>query len=246
MSILVTRPSPAGEALVKRLTALGKTAWHTPLIDFLPGNDLPLLPATLSTLSEGDWVIATSQHAIHYAQSTLQHARISWPEHIQYFAIGKSTALQLHAVSGQHIISPPLPETSESLLQLPQLQDVQGRQVLILRGNGGRRAIAETLSQRGAHVMLCECYQRHIINYNGPQQSAYWQKLSISTLVISSGEMLQLMYELIPQQDRETWLLQCHLVVVSERLAGLARILGWRNIKVAEGADNDALLRALQ
>ncbi|MEN1374970.1 uroporphyrinogen-III synthase, partial [Pseudomonas aeruginosa] len=42
------------------------------------------------------------------------------------------------------------------------------------------------------------------------------------------------------------WLLRCRLLVVSERLAKLARELGWQDIKVADNADNDALLRALQ
>lgn len=245
MSILVTRPSPAGETLVKCLTALGQVAWHAPLIDFLPGNDLAILPAKLRALNKGDSVFITSQQAIRYAQPRLQQAQMTWPEQLQYFAIGKNTASQLHVASGQHVAYPPPPETSESLLQLPQLQNMLGKQILILRGNGGRGLIAETLTQRGAQVVLCECYQRHIIEYNGAQQSAHWQKLSISTLVISSGEMLQQLYKLIPPSDREAWLLQCRLIVVSERLAGLARTLGWYNIKVSESADNDALLRAL-
>ncbi len=36
MSILVTRPSPAGEELVSRLRTLGQVAWHFPLIEFSP------------------------------------------------------------------------------------------------------------------------------------------------------------------------------------------------------------------
>ncbi|MFS6802720.1 uroporphyrinogen-III synthase, partial [Edwardsiella tarda] len=36
MSILVTRPSPAGEQLVERLRAAGMAAWHSPLIDYAP------------------------------------------------------------------------------------------------------------------------------------------------------------------------------------------------------------------
>ncbi len=35
MSILVTRPSPAGEELVSRLRTLGQVARHFPLIEFL-------------------------------------------------------------------------------------------------------------------------------------------------------------------------------------------------------------------
>jgi uroporphyrinogen-III synthase len=58
--------------------------------------------------------------------------------------------------------------------------------------------------------------------------------------------MLQQLYELVPEYYRNSWLLRCNLVVVSERLATLARQLGWSAIRVAENADNDALIRALQ
>lgn len=63
---------------------------------------------------------------------------------------------------------------------------------------------------------------------------------------MTSGEMLQQLYTLTPDWYRENWLLRCQLLVVSERLASLARALGWQNIRVAATADNDALLRALQ
>lgn len=43
MSILVTRPSPAGEELVSRLRTLGQVAWSFPLIEFAPGRELPTL-----------------------------------------------------------------------------------------------------------------------------------------------------------------------------------------------------------
>ena len=67
-----------------------------------------------------------------------------------------------------------------------------------------------------------------------------------AVLVITSGEMLQQLWTLIPQWYRERWLLSCRIFVVSERLAEQARELGWQDIQVADSADNDALLRALQ
>jgi len=73
-----------------------------------------------------------------------------------------------------------------------------------------------------------------------------WHTRGVSTLVVTSGEMLQQLFSLIPPWYRENWLLRCRLVVVSERLANLARELGWQEIQVADNADNDALLRALQ
>ncbi len=58
MSILVTRPSPAGEELVSRLRTLGQVAWHFPLIEFSPGRQLPQLADQLAALGESDLLFA--------------------------------------------------------------------------------------------------------------------------------------------------------------------------------------------
>ena len=54
MSILVTRPSPAGEELVSRLRTLGQVAWSFPLIEFSPGRELATVASRLSALTEND------------------------------------------------------------------------------------------------------------------------------------------------------------------------------------------------
>ncbi|GDE01088.1 uroporphyrinogen III synthase [Escherichia coli] len=132
------------------------------------------------------------------------------------------------------------------MLQLPELQNIAGKRALILRGNGGRELIGDSLTARGAEVTFCECYQRCAIHYDGAEEAMRWQSREVTTVVVTSGEMLQQLWSLIPQWYREHWLLRCRLLVVSERLAKLARELGWQDIKVADNADNDALLRALQ
>lgn len=155
-------------------------------------------------------------------------------------------ALALHTVSGYDIRYPLDREISEVLLQLPELQNIAGKRALILRGNGGRELLGETLAARGADVTFYECYQRSAKPYDGAQEAMRWQSRGVTTIVVTSGEMLQQLNALIPQWYRENWLLRCRLIVVSERLAHLARELGWQDIKVADNADNDALLRALQ
>ncbi|MBF3375322.1 uroporphyrinogen-III synthase, partial [Leptospira borgpetersenii serovar Arborea] len=72
MTILVTRPSPAGEELVSRLRALGQEAWTFPLIEFCPGRELPQLPALLDALAPHDLLFALSQHAVSFANAHLQ------------------------------------------------------------------------------------------------------------------------------------------------------------------------------
>jgi uroporphyrinogen-III synthase len=231
---------------VSRLRALGQVAWGFPLIEFSPGRELPLLAGQLSALQEGDLLFALSQHAVDFAHAQLRQEGQAWPDIPRYFAIGRTTALALHTVSGIDIRYPLDRETSEVLLQLPELQSVAGKRALILRGNGGRELLGETLQARGAEVRFCECYQRCTRHYDGAEEAMRWQQRGVTTLVITSGEMLQQLWSLIPQWYRENWLLRCRLLVVSERLANLARELGWQDIRIADNADNDALLRALQ
>ena len=242
----VTRPSPSGEQLVSRLRALGRVAYHAPLIDFAPGSDLPQLPQALQQLSAGDLVFVLSQHSVNYADSVIGRAGLSWPAHLTYYAIGRTTGLALHCVSSLPVEYPREREISETLLLLPALQKLAGKRALILRGNGGRELLGTTLSERGADVSYYECYQRSPVHYDGSEQSAHWQRAGVDTLVVTSGEMLQQLYTLVPDYYRSSWLLRCRPVVVSERPATLARDLGWRTIRVADNADNDALIRALQ
>ncbi|MBK0469314.1 uroporphyrinogen-III synthase [Klebsiella aerogenes] len=246
MSILVTRPLPQGEELVSRLRALGRVAWSFPLIEFTPGRELAALPSQLAALGADDLLFALSQHAVEFAHARLLQESQRWPSDPAYFSIGRTTALALHTVSGKNIRYPLDREISEVLLQLPELQNIAGKKALILRGNGGRELLGDTLRERGAEVTFCECYQRCAKYYDGAEEAMRWQSRGVTTLVVTSGEMLQQLWALIPQWYREQWLLHCSLVVVSERLALQARELGWQDIQVADNADNDALLRALQ
>lgn len=246
MTILVTRPSPLGEQLVGRLCTLGRVAYHAPLIHFTPGKDLATLPQALDQLNEGDLVFALSQHAVSYASTVINRCGLQWSARLAYYAIGRATALALHRISGLPVEYPRGREISENLLLMPMLQQLVGKQVLIMRGNGGRELLGNVLAERGATVNYYECYQRSPIHYDGREQSAYWQRVGIDTLVVTSGEMLQQLYTLVPDHYRASWLLRCHLIVVSERLATLAKKLGWNSIRVADNADNDALICALQ
>ncbi|BDH47640.1 uroporphyrinogen-III synthase [Salmonella enterica subsp. enterica serovar Choleraesuis] len=246
MNILVTRPSPAGEQLVSRLQRLGREAWSLPLIDFSPGRELPQLANKLAALRPGDIGLVLSQHAVEWAAATLGQQGNIWPSEVQWFAIGRTTALAFHQASGLAVNYPRDREISEVLLQLPELQNITGKRALILRGNGGRELIGDTLSARGAQVEFCECYQRTPCPYDGREEGFRWSRRGIDTLVVTSGEMLQQLYDLIPAPWREEWLLRCKLLVVSDRLARQGEALGWQDILIADNADNDALLRALR
>lgn len=148
MSILVTRPSPACGRISEPSAHTGQGGWSFPLIEFTHGRELPTLSRHLETLGDNDLLFALSQHAVSFAHAQLQQQGLNWPSLPHYFAIGRTTALALHTVSGHKIRYPQDREISEVLLQLPELQSIAGKRALILRGNGGRELIGQTLTSR--------------------------------------------------------------------------------------------------
>lgn len=244
MSILITRPDPAGKALTQRLIDAGKIAFQAPLIEIIAGRELSLLDAKLKSLRVGDCVFLLSKNAVSYANWQLNQLQQSWPDTLSYYGIGKSTAKDFQHLSSFPICYPEQGETSEDLLELPALHQVKNKRILLLRGNGGRDLLATTLRQRGAIVDTCECYQRLFIHYPPEAFALQWEKAQVDTLVVTSGEMLQQLFDLVAE-PKKAWLLNCHLLVVSERLATIAKTLGWETVTVAESANNDALFRAL-
>ncbi|URJ30519.1 uroporphyrinogen-III synthase [Candidatus Blochmannia vicinus (nom. nud.)] len=245
MSILITRPSPYGEKLVNKLLSIGKFAYHLPLICFSTGKTLSFLEQRLNLLSTGDLLCIVSQNAIKYAHSQLLSLGISWPTRLVYYSIGRATSIKMYKLSG---IAPKYPkdkETSENLLQLPELIYSYGKRVLILRGSNGRTVLDDTLQKRGALVLSCECYRRQLLQYNREEQSCRLLELNIKTVVVTSGEILKQLYYLIPKFYRTSWLIRCRLIVVSLRLAKLAKSLGWTDIIIACSANNDVLTHVL-
>ncbi|MCU6235428.1 uroporphyrinogen-III synthase, partial [Morganella morganii] len=81
-----------------------------------------------------------------------------------------------------------------------------------------------TLTARGAEVTFCECYQRCAIHYDGAEEAMRWQSREVTTVVVTSGEMLQQLWSLICQWYRERWLLRCRRVGGS---VGMANFAGW-------------------
>ena len=116
--------------------------------------------------------------------------------------------------------------------------------MLILRGNGGRELLREQATLRGATIDTVECYQRTPISYNNEEQTSICIRSGVQTLVVTSLEILQALIEFVPENE-QTWLKNCCLVTVSQRIADVAIQQGWHNVVVSAGADNQSLLNTL-
>ncbi|WP_428773583.1 uroporphyrinogen-III synthase [Vibrio sp.] len=241
MAVLVTRPEQQGQQLCQQLAGAGIETYHLPLIEFLPGQQLAALPGSIS---QYQIIIAVSQHAVDFAQQTLNEAGVPWPSHCVYLAVGQKTA-QILSKACQHTVHYPSISDSEHLLAMDVMQTVHNQQILILRGNGGRELIYDTLILRGAKVDYLEAYQRKNVAFDAHNLVPAWQAQGIDSLIITSSGQLTHFVSQIDVQDLP-WLLTLRLYVPSERIASDARQLGFCDVINTGSAANADIAAALQ
>jgi len=241
MAVLVTRPGQQGLSLCQQLSDVGVSSLHQPLIAIQPGRDLAGLE---QRLSEVDIVIAVSQHAVTASNNFLTQQNLTWLSHPIYLAVGQKTAHVLSKVSQQKVHYPEISD-SEHLLSLDVLQNVASKTILILRGNGGRELIFDTLISRGACVEYREVYKRENLAFRSDLLVPIWQDNEINQLVITSSGQLEYFISQFNQLER-SWLFTLHLYVPSERIAKQAREVGFKVVTNTFSASNQVLLAALR
>ncbi|OOH85582.1 uroporphyrinogen-III synthase [Pasteurellaceae bacterium 15-036681] len=246
MNVLVTRPDNRGQQLVDLLVEQGIFAINQPLFTIEAGSELTQLPSILSRLNKGDCVFAVSKNAVDFAAETLKQTGYVWRSDLQYFAVGQGTANYFSAQIEQAVRYPIQSENSEGLLALPEMQELSGKNVLILRANTGREYFGEQAQLRGATVQSIECYKRIAIQGELNEKISLAKRSGIDSIVITSGEILKALVDNTDENDR-TWLFECDLFVVGQRIARLATRLGWskQQIWVSDKADNNSLFEVL-
>lgn len=241
MAVLVTRPGQQGLSLCQQLSEVGVASHHHPLIAIQPGEQLTGLE---KRLAEVDIIIAVSQHAVTASNHFLSQLNRTWPSHPIYLAVGQKTAHVLSKVSQQKVHYPEISD-SEHLLKLDELHNVTNKKILILRGNGGRELIFDTLATRGASVEYREVYKRENLAFRSDLLVPIWQDENINQLVITSSGQLDYFISQFTKEHLD-WLFTLHLYVPSERIAQQAREVGFKVVTNTFSASNQVLLAALR
>ncbi|VEI44764.1 uroporphyrinogen-III synthase [Actinobacillus equuli] len=117
------------------------------------------------------------------------------------------------------------------MLLLDEMQDLSGKNLLILRAETGRDLLAEIAISRGAEVQYLECYRRKYVEENIAEKISLCKRVGVDTIVVTSGDILTTLYEQTAEEDR-VWLSECRLIVVSQRIAKMAYKLGWEQNNV--------------
>jgi len=241
ISVLVTRPQGLGENLVQAIESRGGEAVLMPAISIEPVQPDTSELADLSTLPAGGLVIFASRNAVAWGARYLPQPRP------RVAAIGPSTANALAELGLTPDIRP-AGFTTEDLLAQPELENLAGVRVFIIRGAGGRETLAEGLKARGARVRYLDVYRRvpaPIEPERRDEVLARWEAGGIHMVTATSGDVFRNLCQILGPAG-EALLRRTPLVTVSERVVQIAEQWGHDATRVlAEGPDDRSLAEAI-
>lgn len=247
--LLVTRPAGQGGQLLAGIRALGGEAHHIPFLDIQPVQDLAPLQAIAHRLGSYHACVFISANAVEAAWSTLvPSAENGWPESVVAAAVGPGTAKVLRARGVPSVILPSQQFDSEGLLAEATFAPsaCRGQSVALIRGEGGRDFLAQTLRARGARVDEAAVYRR-ALHLDALAALQAWVGQCVAgqgLLVISSSESLQRVIS-AASPGLSAALQAYPMLVPHERIAAAARQLGFQQIHVCAGGD-EGILNYLQ
>ena len=242
-AVLVTRPAGQADSLCHLVEAAGFRAVSRPMIEIeaLSG----LAPPQLQMVQDLDLyqhVIMISSNAVKHGMEYFSQYWPQLPVGIDWYAVGAATAARLSdfgivAQVPEHAMS------SDGLLALARLQQVDGERVLIVKGEAGRTLLYDTLCNRGARVDQLATYRRHCPRLAPGQFADLLSADTFAAVLITSGEGLDNMMSLLSPTERTAWH-DMPLVVPGSRVADLAGEMGFRVIFTARNATDEAIMEA--
>ena len=240
---LVTRPQHQNRQLNKMLLAAGFDVLNFPTIAIQYASPTPFLEQLAQTINHYDLVLFVSRNAVDGAFQYLDSGGIA--DTLQLGVIGKGTLQALREHGAKSNIIPAENYNSEGLLDSAALQQVQGKRVLIFRGQQGRNLLGDTLAARGATVTYCEAYRRVLPDYDEDTFHSLVDKGFPQLAIFTSAEGLQNCFQLLRADEAER-LRSIPWLLISERMRETARQLRHNaEIIIATSASDDGIVQAL-
>ncbi|BAW81186.1 uroporphyrinogen III synthase HEM4 [Candidatus Nitrosoglobus terrae] len=244
LRVLVTRPEKQAKKLCQLIEAEGGQALRFPTIEISDPEDFSTVDEIIRRLDGFHWAIFVSINAVEQGLQRIFSQR-DLPKNLNIAVIGQGTAQALAAFRLYPHLCPTSGYDSEALLAMEKWQHMEGEQVVIFRGNGGRELLAETLIQRGAQVRYAEVYRRCL-----PSPAAvadFHQNLldsPVDIAVTTSKTILENLCCLLDDSLLEK-LYVTPLVVIGTRQVQRAKELGFTQVWMAQEPTDTALVEAM-
>lgn len=197
--IVTTRPAAQAAVLGRELQALGAEVLNFPVIAIAPTDPAPLRALDLAGFELAFFVSANAVE-----QAFAIRPRAQWPASLRVATVGPSSARALRDHGCSEVIVPAQGFDSEAVLALPEFQAaaIAGRRVLVLRGEGGRELLADTLRERGAAVEQVGVYRRSCAALDPAPLWARFARGELSALLFTASEGLRFFLEITGEEGR--------------------------------------------
>jgi len=232
MRVIVTRPAAQAQAWVHDLRARGLDAVALPLIAIGAAADPAVVQEAWATLAQQALAVFVSPNAVEQFFSAAPDGAC-WPERTLAGSPGPGTTRELRArgVSAAAIVEPAADAPqfdSEALWAQLSARPWQGRSALIVRGDGGRDWLADTLRSAGARVELLAAYRRVASKPDAAQRALLAAAVDAPAehlWLFSSSEAIDRLAALRPDLDAAAWQTS-QAIATHPRIAERARALG--------------------
>ena len=247
MRIIVTRPAAQAADWVARLQARGIDAVALPLIGIAPVEGGAALVAAWLTLQRQRLVVFVSPNAA--GQFFARRAPLSaWPVNVLAASPGPGTTRLLVelGVPAAQIVEPAADAAqfdSESLWLQLSTRDWHGADVLIVRGDGGRDWLADTLRSHGARVATVAAYRRVAPTFDEPAAAllrAAIERPQSHLWFFSSSEAIDNLAAAVPPAAAAGGL-RGRAIATHPRIAARARQLGFAPVIESRPALDDVV-----
>ena len=238
--IVITRPTHQTQNAEQQLTAAGAEVLKFPLLEIVEPSDMARCLEQLFALNTQDCVIFTSANAVEYALAKL---KAPLPANCNIAAVGKKTAQTLAAHGITATLVPEKAFNSEALLALPELQQVAGQKISIIRGEGGRELLKETLSHRGAEVEYVDVYRRVCPMVDLLPLVKFLDAQTLAIILLTSEESLLNLFDVTRGQ---TALSHTTLLLGSQRIADSSVLAAYEGeLLVASDPSDESIYKCL-
>jgi uroporphyrinogen-III synthase len=243
-TVVVTRPAAQAGHFVALVEATGARCLALPTLAIEP-RPLPAARVCEVLHTAWDWSVYTSTNAVECVAAALGRL----PPARRTAAVGRATASAL-VRRGVSVDVRPESANTEGLLAAAQFVDVQGQRLLLVKGEGGRDLLRETLVARGALVDVLEVYRRVAAHPRTEEVAALHAALESAPArvitTVTSAEVLAGLLALLPEPVAQA-LRATPLVVPGPRVAAAATSQQWAGpVTQAATAEDAAMLSALR
>lgn len=242
LRVLVTRPAHQASHLASKIREVGGNPILFPVLEISDIKDPRPLLDLINRLDEFDIAIFVSPNAVDKAMYLILQSR-TLPPNLKIAVVGEGSANRLKQYGLREIIVPTCRYDSEALLEMTEFQQVMNKNIVIFRGNDGRRLLGDTLTQRGARLEYAECYRRDKPKTDISPLLNSWSKGALHAVTVTSSEGLNNLFDMIGKVGQQL-LKNTPVFTAHERIARVARELGLTNINITAAGD-EGLVKGL-